>query len=39
VTAAAIDVVRVAHWLDEVPLAKTRHSSFVKLMTPQLTAA
>ena len=39
VTAAAIDFVRVARWLDDVPLAKTRRSSFVKLMTPQLSAA
>lgn len=39
VMAAAIDFVRVADWLDAVPLAQTRRSSFVKLMTPQLTAA
>jgi len=31
--------VRVAQWLDDVPLAKTRRSSFVKLMQPELTAA
>jgi transposase len=38
-TAAAIDFVRVAQWLDAVPLAQTRQSSFVKLMTPQPMAA
>lgn len=38
-TAAAIDVVRVARWLDEVPVAKTRRSSFVKLMNPESAAA
>lgn len=39
VTAAAINFVRVARWLDDVPLAKTRRSSFVALMKPQLQAA
>ena len=38
-TAAAIDFVRVAQWLDAVPLATTRQSSFVKLMTPAPVAA
>lgn len=38
-TAAAVDFVRVAQWLDDVPLAKTRRSSFVKLMQPELAAA
>jgi transposase len=38
-TAAAIDFVRVAEWLDEVPLAKTRRSAFVTLMQPQPVAA
>jgi transposase len=38
-TAAAIDFVRVAQWLDDVPLAKTRRSSFVKLMQPQPAVA
>jgi len=38
-TAAAIDFVRVARWLDEVPVAKTRRSSFVKLMNPESAAA
>ncbi len=38
-TAAAIDFVRVAAWLDEVPLAKTRRSAFVTLMQPQPAAA
>ena len=38
-TAAAIDFVRVAEWLDEVPLAKTRRSAFVALMQPQQVAA
>jgi len=38
-TAAAIDFVRVAQWLDEVPVAKTRRSSFVKLMNPEPAAA
>jgi len=39
VTAAAIDFVRVGQWLDEVPLAKTRRSSFVRLMNPESAAA
>src|SRR5579885_1543341 len=38
-TAAAINFVRVAAWLDEVPLGKTQRSAFVKLMTPQSIAA
>ncbi len=38
-TAAAIDFVRVAAWLDDVPLAKTRRSAFVALMQPQIAAA
>jgi transposase len=38
-TAAAIDFVRVAAWLDDVPLAGTRRSSFVTLMQPQPAAA
>ena len=38
-TAAAIDFVRVAQWLDDVPLAQSRQSSFVKLMRPQPAAA
>jgi transposase len=38
-TAAAIDFVRVAAWLDAVPLAKTRRSAFVTLMQPQPVAA
>ena len=38
-TAAAIDFVRVARWLDEVPVAKTRRSSFVKLMNPEPAVA
>jgi transposase len=38
-TAAAIDFVRVAAWLDDAPLAKTRRSSFVTLMQPQPAAA
>ncbi len=33
-TAAAINFVRVSQWLDAVPLAQTRRSSFTKLMTP-----
>ncbi len=31
-TAAAINFVRVARWLDEVPVAQTRQSPFVTLM-------
>jgi transposase len=31
-TATAVNCVRVANWLAEVPIAKTRQSSFVKLM-------
>jgi len=38
-TAAAIDFVRVAEWLDDAPLAKTRRSAFVTLMQPQPAAA
>ena len=33
-TAAAMNVVRVAHWLDDKPLARTRPSSFAALMAP-----
>ncbi len=33
-TAAAINFVRVAHWLDDKPLARTRPSSFAALMAP-----
>ncbi|MCA1667242.1 MAG: transposase, partial [Thermomicrobia bacterium] len=33
-TAAAIDFVRVAAWLDGMPLARTRRSAFVTLMRP-----
>jgi transposase len=36
---AAIDFVPVAEWLDDVPLAKARQSSFVTLMQPQPVAA
>ena len=38
-TAAAIDFVRVAQWLDDTPLAQTRRSAFVTLMQPQPAAA
>jgi len=38
-TAAAIDFVRVAAWLDDAPIAKTRRSPFVTLMQPQPAAA
>jgi transposase len=38
-TVAAIDFVRVAEWLDAVPLAKTRRSAFITLMQPQQVAA
>jgi len=38
-TAAAVDFVRVAQWLDDVPLAKTRRSSFMKLMDLEPAAA
>jgi transposase len=31
-TAAALNVVRVAHWLDDPQLAKTRHAAFLDLM-------
>ena len=31
-TATALNFVRIANWLDGVPLAKTRQSAFVKLM-------
>jgi transposase len=31
-TAAALNVVRVLNWVRDVPLAKTRRSSFIKLM-------
>jgi transposase len=31
-TATAVNCVRIANWLAEVPLAKTRQSTFVKLM-------
>jgi transposase len=33
-TAAAMNFVRVAHWLDDKPLARTRPSAFVALMAP-----
>lgn len=36
-TATAINFVRVANWLAEVPLAKTRQTSFVKLMMRPLS--
>jgi transposase len=36
-TGAAINFVRVAAWLDEVPLGKERCSAFVKLMPPAPT--
>lgn len=32
-TATALNLMRVANWLAEVPLAKTRQTAFVKLMT------
>jgi transposase len=35
-TATAINFVRVARWLDEIPRATTRRSPFVALMKPQL---
>ncbi len=38
-TAAAIDFVRVAEWLDDASLAKTRRSAFVTLMQPLAAAA
>lgn len=31
-TATALNLVRVANWLAEVPLAKTRQTAFVRLM-------
>lgn len=34
ITAAAIDLARIAAWLDETPLARTRTSRFAALMTP-----
>lgn len=34
ITAAAINFVRVDHWLSGVPLAQTRQSAFVTLMEP-----
>jgi transposase len=37
-TAAAINYVRVANWLADVPRAETRHSKFVTLMTGPITA-
>jgi len=37
-TGAAINFVRVAAWLDEVPLGKARRSAFVKLMVSDPTA-
>jgi hypothetical protein len=30
-TAAALNLLRVADWLDETPQAKTRHSTFERL--------
>jgi len=38
-TAAAINFVRVAAWLDHVPLGKTHRSAFVHLMAPLPAAA
>jgi transposase len=37
-TGAAINFVRVAAWLDEVPLGKARRSAFVKLMASEPSA-
>ncbi len=37
-TAAAINDVRVANWLADVPRAETRHSKFATLMTGPITA-
>lgn len=37
-TAAACNLVRLVNWIAEVPLAKTRKSSFVKLMDAELLA-
>lgn len=34
ITAAAIDLARIAAWLEEIPLATTRTSRFVALMVP-----
>ena len=34
VTAAALNFVRLSNWLGGTPLAKTRRSSFAKLMVP-----
>jgi transposase len=34
-TAAATNVVRIINWVTDIPLAKTRRSSFVKLMRPE----
>ena len=36
-TATALNLVRVANWLAEVPLAKTRQTAFVKLMRQPVT--
>ncbi len=36
-TAAAINIVRVANWLADVPLAKTRQTTFQRLMTQPAT--
>ncbi len=38
VIAAAINFVRVGQWLHEIPLAKTRQSSFVRLWAPPVLA-
>jgi transposase len=38
-TAAAMNFVRVAAWLDEVPLGKTGRSPFAKLMAPSPSVA
>jgi transposase len=37
-TAAALNLVRVADWLDETPCAKTRHSTFARLYRQALAA-
>ncbi len=37
-TAAALNLVRVADWLDETPRAKTRHSTFERLYRQTLAA-
>ena len=37
-SAAALNLVRVADWLDETPRAKTRHSTFERLYRQALAA-